>query len=322
MVCKHKKMFEKLIRAEVTLEPFPHVIIDDFFDQDIYNRLTQEFPSGRQIKDLEITKEDYIAKRILSGESIESISDVVDGLNDQIAEEYVRFYRKRQNDPSRYKPELEQNTAMSLQMNELNAINGLNSFKEIKNEWEKAKNVVVDKFKEWLPENIRNDEYLYKKLRDVSYCRGDIRVNTAVKQEGTTTLGPHIDNQQEIIAGLIYCKNKNDKGEGGNLALYKLKDDKMEKFMSKKRRVPDKYVDLVKTVKYEENKAIFFPNSLKAIHAVTVRNINKFERRLVNLSIELPGKMTLWKSELGVDGELSKDESLGRYIWMKQHLKH
>ena len=72
-----------------------------------------------------------------------------------------------------------------------------------------------------------------------------------------------------------------------------------------------------KTVKYGENVAIFFPNSLKAIHAVTVRDINMIERRLLNLSIELPGKMTLWRSELGVDENLSKEESLGRYSWIK-----
>ena len=312
-----QNMFEKLLEAEITTEPFPHIIIKNFFERGTYNRISEEFPSGRQIKNYEIAKEDYIAKQILSGESIETLSKYVKGITSEKADMYVQFYRKRCKDKSLYNRELIQNSAISLQFSELEAINGLASFKKIRDEWNCAKLDVIEKFKRWLPKNIQRDSILYSKLKEVSYCRGDIRVNAAVVKEGTTTLGAHLDSQQEIIAGLIYCRDKNDQGNGGDLALYKLKDEKMEKFMSKKRRIPEKLIDLKKTVKYGENVAIFFPNSLKAIHAVTVRDINMIERRLLNLSIELPGKMTLWRSELGVDENLSKEESLGRYSWIK-----
>ena len=48
----------------------------------------------------------------------------------------------------------------------------------------------------------------------------------------TTALGAHIDSQQEVVAGLIYCRADEDRGQGGDLALYKLKDEIGDKFMS------------------------------------------------------------------------------------------
>ena len=57
--------------------------------------------------------------------------------------------------------------------------------------------------------------------------------------------------------------------------------------MSKKKST-ETYVEEIKRIKYDKNVAIFFPNSLNAIHAVT-RDINDTERRLINVSIELPG---------------------------------
>ena len=74
---------------------------------------------------------------------------------------------------------------------------------------------------------------MFGKLVELAYCRGDIRVNTRVTRPNTTH-GAHVDSQQEVIAGLIYCRADDDKGQGGDLALYKLKDHIGDKFMSKK----------------------------------------------------------------------------------------
>ena len=74
---------------------------------------------------------------------------------------------------------------------------------------------------------------MFGKLVELAYCRG-IWVNTRVTRPNTTALGAHVDSQQEVIAGLIYCRADDDKGQGGDLALYKLKDHIGDKFMSKK----------------------------------------------------------------------------------------
>ena len=48
---------------------------------------------------------------------------------------------------------------------------------------------------------------------------------------------------------------------------------------------------------------------------MTARDVNDTERRLINVSIELPGDIVLWERKEGVCENLSKDISLGSYSW-------
>ena len=305
-------MFEKLLNSEVDMDPFPHIIINNFFDENTYKEIDRKFPTGKKIQSFTMAVEEYIAKELMKGAKIEEMVEYIAGLNERNANEFVENYKEA---VKKGVPELTQNTAISLQFNTLEAINGLSVFKKIKKEWELAKKESLKKFRQFLPDYIKNDDVLFGKLVKLSYSRGDIRVNTRVTMPNTTALGAHIDSQQEVVAGLIYCRADEDRGQGGDLALYKLKDEIGDKFMSIKRRVPETYVEEIKKIKYDKNVAIFFPNSIKAIHAVTARDINDTERRLINVSIELPGDITLWERKEGVCDELSKDISLGAYAW-------
>ena len=225
-------MFEKLLDSKIENYPFPHIIINNFFDEDIYKEINKKFPSGKKIQNFTMAVERYIAEEIIKGAKIEEMQEYIAGLNKRNADEFVRIYKENK---AKGVPELTQNTAISLQFDTIEAINGLKIFKEVKREWGKVKIETLNKFRQWLPDYIRNDDVLFGKLVELSYCRGDIRVNTRVTKPNTTALGAHIDSQQEVIAGLIYCRADDDEGEGGDLALYKLKDHIGDKFMSKKK---------------------------------------------------------------------------------------
>ena len=55
---------------------------------------------------------------------------------------------------------------------------------------------------------------------------------------------------------------------------------------------------------------------------MTARDINHTERRLINVSIELPGDIVLWEKKEGVCEDLSKDISLGAYAWRQIFDEH
>ena len=51
-------------------------------------------------------------------------------------------------------------------------------------------------------------------------ARGDFRATTPATISGTTQLGPHLDSEYEILAGLIYLKDICDSSSGGGICIY------------------------------------------------------------------------------------------------------
>ena len=249
-------IFKKLLEADVVLEPFPHVVIEGLIDRNTYTDLEKQFPSGLSIKKYHNSVQDFIAKRLMAGSTIEELGYFIRGLDDSKAKRYIANYqRKAQNKyPSELK--LTQNTPLILEFKSLRTVDGLHSFKKLKSDWEDIRLSVLRKFREWIPAG-REDNIPWKALEQFSFSRGDVRVNTKVSIEGTTSLGPHIDNSQEIIAGLIYFKSDNDNSDGGDLGLYGLNNGVGFQFMSPKRRIPDEYVNLEKNIRYGKNIAVF-----------------------------------------------------------------
>jgi hypothetical protein len=51
----------------------------------------------------------------------------------------------------------------------------------------------------------------------------------------------------------------------------------------RKCEIADKYVEHIKTIKYERNVLVLFPNSIYSLHGVTVRSLTSSPRYFVNL---------------------------------------
>ena len=171
--------------------------------------------------------------------------------------------------------------------------------------------------------------------------RGDFRAATPATISGTTQLGPHLDSNFEILAGLIYLRKNEDNTVGGDLDLYKLKENAPQKYASNSLRVPVRYLDKLKTIKYENNSAVFFVSHPLAIHGVTPRSVGIYERRLINFSLELDssGSLKMYDSNKIIDDSLApkkkklsiykrilrklgfniqlKTHKYGRYKWQK-----
>ena len=91
--------------------------------------------------------------------------------------------------------------------------------------------------------------------------------------------GPHVDTPEAIFAGLLYLRHPNDDSIGGDLQLFEIKKDPVFHWGQ---FVDEKYVRAVKTIPYKHNTFIVFPNSVHAVHGVTVRQPTKWPRYFVN----------------------------------------
>lgn len=308
-------LFRKLIKAEISEYPFPHIVVKDFFDFKEYDQISEEFPKGSDISQFRLDLEDHIAMQLMNGIKWEDMPEVSEYKS--VEKELIKSYQLRNNGKTKRKlVHSHQNTAIRINLDHLDFFSGFGSLKRVSQDWNNIYPLILSKFRPYLPKSFRSDDEKFEALKKISYPRGDVRVNTKVTLDGTTTLGPHLDNENELLAGLVYFRDPRDPSTGGDLDLYKLNNPDSDKFMSPDRRIPFEAVTKVKTVPYQRNMAIFFVNSLTSIHGVSARTVGDYERRILNVSVELPHKITLWKKGLGVDKSLTSPD-LGQYNYRK-----
>ena len=113
--------------------------------------------------------------------------------------------------------------------------------------------------------------------------------NTPVK-ENSIVIGPHIDHFDKIFFGLFYMREPNDNSVGGDLILYKWKDE-YTNYNKKNIIYAEKWENMfshtkeVKKIKYEKNKFVLVLNSIDAVHGISKREITDHIRQFCYFSI-------------------------------------
>lgn len=123
--------------------------------------------------------------------------------------------------------------------------------------------------------------------RDVALeCQ--IAYGTPVERE-SRMIGPHVDREVALYAGLFYLRDDRDDSHGGALELYRFKDEPV--FAEDRHYVSDDCVEVVKTIPYAKNTLVMFLHSPYSLHGVSPRSVTTFPRRHVNLVGELTTKV-------------------------------
>jgi hypothetical protein len=114
-----------------------------------------------------------------------------------------------------------------------------------------------------------------------------ISINTPVTRKSSVRK-IHVDSEKKIFSGLVYLRQPNDDSLGGHLNLYSWKSDYLEadKVKHYQEGVEEKHLTLSKTIKYENNVAVLFLNSIDALHGVTIREETPHPRTFINLVSE------------------------------------
>jgi hypothetical protein len=91
----------------------------------------------------------------------------------------------------------------------------------------------------------------------------------------------HTDAPDELFAALVYFRREEDSVTGGDLEIYRWKGQREPRFVGSE--VDESDTERVCAVPYRANTAVIFINSEHALHAVSKRGPSPASRRLVNI---------------------------------------
>ena len=239
-------LLEKIKNVDIISDPFPHIIIKNPLNSSYYEQLDKEFP---KIQLFLQNKEYYENHRYnIFNEDSKNVSDL-----------WGNF--------------------LNLHSSKSFGDNLITLFSDhLKNLYPKfLKDYNENKF-------IFGSSHKDFKSNKISLCMSaDLAINTPLTKIINTVRSPHLDNTKKIITGLFYMRDPNDNSTGGDLEIYKFKNNNKIKYFGN--AIPKKYVDVVSTVPYEDNIMISFINTPYSIHGVTDRSPSKYARRFSYFSL-------------------------------------
>ena len=257
-------ILKKAKKENINTEYFPYIIIKDALDENLYDKLSETFPSIHEISESHsiISKR----KRKIKNNSRYNMNANYSLKNNKITKEWKDF--------------ISYHTSDHFYMEILKLFNN-----QIKKIYPNLENELGKKLKK-LKTNIRfNDN-----LNDISLdCQ--ISMNSPVIKNSIVR-GLHIDEPDKLFAGLLYFRDKNDNSKGGNLEIYKFNGDYptinnldftkyQEKLLKLQNRNSNK-IKKIETIKYDKNVLVFFINSKKSLHSVSIREKTSHSRKFVN----------------------------------------
>ena len=242
--------------------PYPHVLIRNAIDEDLYDELEKTFPFNKRHPDynknnmrLNIGCEEMLA-------------------NNTITDHWRNF--------------IEYNS-------------GPEFWKDFSNIFQSAasKQYKLNLSKLKLIRDLRSSSKIKQEGADFSIdCR--VAVNTPstgenkkrkAQPQANIVRGPHVDKWNALFFGLLYMRANKDDSTGGALNIYKFKKGyRGPKYFGKGKgnapgdssEVNKDAIEVAETIEYSRNTFVLALNSPKAIHGVTPRAITKHPRRFVN----------------------------------------
>lgn len=248
-----ESLLSKVKPSDVIPEPFPHIVIKDALEEEDYSKLVSEWPD---IAILSKGADNKLGRDLSSNRRFHYLAN--ESLTDtEITPAWKEFIA------------LHTSTTFLQEL--------LHIFKE-----------QILQMYPGFEQKYGNFETLTAGLRRLdTFENADVLldalicVNTPVVTKPTAVRRSHIDLPDKLFAGLFYMRDPQDTSSGGDLELYKFKNDNPQGFINCER--PDRYVEYVKTIKYERNVLVLFMNSLYSLHGVSVRSLTDHYRYFVNL---------------------------------------
>jgi len=239
----------------LSVDPFPHIVIEEALSSEIASQLLEEFPSDEIVQvssDQNNQRWSYPTVKVLSNHQVTKLwKDFVSyHVSDQFWTELCRVF------------------GVNLQV----------LLKKVENRkcLSPSRNIGT-RFKD----NFETHDLLLD---------AQISGNTPV-QIPTSVRGVHLDAGDKIFSGLYYLRSADDDSTGGDLTLYRWKEWVPEKLKPKLyfEGLKD-CVEPVKTVPYSQNTLVLMLDSFDALHAVSPRSQTRFTRKFLNLDGVLPSE--------------------------------
>lgn len=233
-------IFQNLKKNDIKRSPFTFIVINNCIDEKIYKELDALFPK-KDIFDYKKSDNNVCYRIPAAKKNKEKSSLWSDFINYHTSKD---FYEKI-----------------------------LNIFEEDFKKQKYYENLITQK------PGIRFDAFYNTKiLRKKINLDCQLVINTPAYSK-TEVVEPHLDNNKEIYAGLLYMKDSDDNLTGGNLLIYEY----INQSLYGKLRARKEDIKLFQTITYEANKLVFFINSPFSLHGVSPREANPNFRKYVNI---------------------------------------
>jgi hypothetical protein len=250
-----QSILANVTKADIKRDPFPHIVIRDVLNAELYQALSETMPTAEHISE-------KIGKKIVSNERYNYMSELIrkDDTVAQVWKDFVAYHAS----PEFYEQFLD------LFHDDLVA-----SHPEVEEKYGKLRDLRVGR-------RGFDTHETHDILMDCTAVIGSPVVGTP-----TSYRGPHVDKPYKLFGGLFYMRLPEDDAVGGDLVLYKYRSDE-HKFYSSKSEYGDsrfdidpQYVEEVAAIPYSSNVLVMYPINRYALHGVSVRNITQHQRRFV-----------------------------------------
>lgn len=243
-------MLSRVGSAQLSLKPFPHLVLDDALDADTYAMLVAQFPAV-----------DAINRR---GGPLKNnhlyLSSASQLLNEQSISQPCRDYFAYHVSNAFWQASLPLVRAALLAIHPtLEAIAGrpLEDFRSI----------------------MRRKDVRFEEEISLDCHFG---VNSPVTRPSSVR-SPHIDRPNKLFNALLYCRDEGDETPGGELLLYRATGPLVHGDGSSV--LPTRIAE-AKRVAYRSNRLVLFLNSPWSVHGVAPRPRTAYFRRYVNFMCE------------------------------------
>lgn len=248
--------------ADLMLQPYPHLIISNALDRDVFDRLQRALPPDELVVDgrspIKDTWYDYPACRVVQDERISPLWREFFAYH--VSREFFRELLQVCGDAIRAThPRLEAKLGKRLEELSVGMRPGGRA----------------DPFAPGADVSMECQFY-------ANYTR-----------EQRAVRGPHVDRPTELFAALLYFRQPGDDSTGGDLQICEGIDDDLYPSEGTVRIAqlpaevaPDR-VKTIRTARYEANTLVLFINSPKSIHSVSVRSPTAVTRRHINFCCDV-----------------------------------
>lgn len=253
-------ILSRAAKIHLAVEPFPHLVITEALDPDVFKKLSDSFPDdpiildGRSARD---TWFDYPASKVLKDERISDTwrEFFAHHTSKQFFEELVALAGPEM---LALHPKLEQQVGKRLQ-----------------------------DFTVGMRPGGRGDP-----LADGADVSMECQFYVNYTQRPRVVRGPHVDRTSELFAALLYFRRDDDDSSGANLEICESVADihpsnNSVEISSLPAEIAPSKVKTVKTAEYAANTLVLFLNSAKSIHAVSPRTPTAIPRRHINFCCDL-----------------------------------
>lgn len=250
-------ILKRVTRDDIRRTPFPHVVVEDALDADLYQALSDAMPTGEYIAG-------KLGKEIVSNERYNYVSE--HALNDpqipQVWKDFAAYHASAE-----FYHEF-----LDLFLDDLLAGNP-----GVEEKTGPLRDLRVGR--------RNHDDFGHHDI--LMDCTAVI--NSPVTGKPTSYRGPHVDKPYKLFGGLFYMRLPEDDSTGGDLVLYKYRPGghrfhvAESEYRGNRFDIDPEYVEEVATIPYRPNKLVLYPINRLALHGVSVRSVTPHQRRFTAL---------------------------------------